>query len=139
MDQLVSSNILKMWSAIEYGKSFIGQKYVWGANDTSGGGFDCSGLFQELAKSVGLWPHGDCSAQQIFTTLIQSTTIHGDAQKGDALFFGESRMKITHVAIAINDWQMLEAGGGGQNTKTGMVRIRPISNRKDLVAILRFK
>jgi cell wall-associated NlpC family hydrolase len=90
-------------------------------------------------RSVGLWPSPDATAQQIFNTLVHTCSIHGEAMKGDVLFFGDTRSKITHIAIADNDWQMVEAGGGGQKSTSGMVRIRPIQHRKDLIAILRFK
>jgi hypothetical protein len=39
--------------------------------------------------------------------------------------------------MAINDFQMIEAGGEGRvSTSRGMVRVRPIANRRDLVAII---
>ena len=62
--------------------------------------------------------------------------------EGDVLFFGKSVEGITHVAIALDSNLMVEAGGGGSKcktpaTSTGMVRVRPIASRKDLVAALR--
>ena len=126
-----------MSQAAEYASNFIGWKYIWGGNDAHDNGFDCSGLVLECLRSVGLWGSSDTSAQGIFTSFAAKGSIKETAQKGDFLFFGESRMKITHVAFALNDWQMIEAGGGDSTIKRGMVRIRPIEWRKDCVAILR--
>ena len=131
------SAFTKMTRASEYALRFIGWKYVWGGNDAHDNGLDCSGLILECLRSVGLWGQSDTSAHGIFTTLAHKGTIPEHAQKGDLLFFGESRTKINHVTLAINEWQMIEAGGGSESLKRGMVRIRPITWRKDLVAILR--
>lgn len=62
------------------------------------------------------------------------------AEEGSLLFFGTEN-KIIHVAICIGNNLMIEAGGGGRSstsiaTSTGMVRIRPISFRKDLISIV---
>ena len=58
------------------------------------------------------------------------------------LFFGKDLQHITHTALAISDGLMVEAGGGGSKcktpaTSTGMVWVRPISWRNNLVAALR--
>ena len=60
----------------------------------------------------------------------------------DILFFGKDTSHITHVAICCSSrGQYVEAGGGGSKckspeTSTGMVRVRPLGSRKDLVAAL---
>lgn len=139
MDGLVSLQVKKMWAATDYAKRFIGMKYIWGGNDAHDGGLDCSGFVLEVLRSVGLWGKEDASAQQIFNTLANSCTIPDSPQKGDLAFFGASRMKITHVALMDNEWQVIEFGGGGRDSKSGMGRVRPLEARNDLVAILRFK
>ena len=51
-------------------------------------------------------------------------------KEGDVLFlFRQGHKHITHVALAIGDSLMVEAGGGGSKcktpaTSTGMVRVR---------------
>ena len=131
-----------------YALKFIGRPYIWGGDGSGkcGGGFDCSGLVLECLWAFGILPNGDMTAQGIYdilyNQLIWSTPGKGKEKPDDVLFFGKDDKHITHVAIAIGNGLMVEAGGGGSKcktvaTSTGMVRVRPISWRKDLVAALR--
>lgn len=131
------NNLEKMKNAAEYAKNFIGIRYWWGGNDTSAGGLDCSGLVLECLRSVGLWGKEDASAQSIFTSLCSRALAVETIQAGDLLFFGQTRQKITHIAIAISETSMIEAGGGDQKNSSGMVRMRPITWRADMVCVLR--
>ena len=131
----------------EYALKFVGRPYIWGG-DGSGkceGGFDCSGLALECLWAFGILLNGDMTAQGIHDAIMDKSGhvvprmyIAAD----DLLFFGKDAKHITHVAIALDNSLMVEAGGGGSKcktaaTSTGMVRVRPISWRKDLVAALR--
>lgn len=132
----------------EYALKFVGHPYIWGG-DGSGkcaGGFDCSGLVLECLQAFGIIQQIDLTAQGIYdilySQLIWSTPGRGKEKPDDVLFFGKDDKHITHVAICIGGGLMVEAGGGGSKcktaaTSTGMVRVRPISWRKDLVAALR--
>lgn len=130
----------------EYALKFVGRPYIWGGDGSGkcGGGFDCSGLVLECLWAFGKLPKGDLTAQKLYDTLFiekgwwQSLTI----KEGDVLFFGKDVHNITHTALAICDGLMVEAGGGGSKcktpaTSTGMVRVRPIAWRDNLVAALR--
>ena len=132
----------------EYALKFIGRPYVWGG-DGSGkcaGGFDCSGFGLECLWAFGILPNGDLTAQGIYdilyNQLVWSTPERGKEKADDLLFFDKDDKHITHIAICVGGGLMVEAGGGGSKcktpaTSTGMVRVRPISWRKDLVAVLR--
>lgn len=129
----------------DYALKFVGRPYIWGG-DGSGkcdGGFDCSGLVLECLLAFGIFPNVDMTAQGIYDKLYAMNWHHVTQRKpDDILFFGKDTSHITHVAIAIGNGLMVEAGGGGSKcktaaTSTGMVRVRPISWRKDLVAALR--
>lgn len=132
----------------EYALKFVGRPYIWGGDGSGkcGGGFDCSGLVLECLWAFGVLPNGDLTAQGIYDTLynehIWASVDKARVKPDDILFFGKGDEHITHVAIAIGNGLMVEAGGGGSKcktvaTSTGMVRVRPISWRKDLVAALR--
>lgn len=132
----------------EYALKFVGRPYIWGGDGSgkSAGGFDCSGLVLECLQAFGIIPQIDLTAQGIYdilySQLIWSTPGRGNEKPDDVLFFGKDDKHITHVAICIGGGLMVEAGGGGSKcktaaTSTGMVRVRPISWRKDLVAALR--
>lgn len=122
--------------------SFVGVPYRWGGNSPILG-FDCSGFAQEILQSAGLYHGPDTNAQGLYEHFKYAETTKDLRDMGDLLFFGKDKASITHVAIAVNDIFMIEAGGGNSTTTTevkadsqnAFVRMRPISNRKDLVAI----
>lgn len=132
----------------EYAQKFIGKSYIWGGDGSGlcGGGFDCSGLVLECLWALGILPNVDLTAQGIYDILYRQLGWYnsgkGKEKPDDILFFGKDAKHISHVAICIGDGLMVEAGGGGSKcktpaTSTGMVRVRPIESRKDLVAALR--
>lgn len=126
---------------------FIGQSYIWGGDGTGkcSRGFDCSGLVLEGLWALGILPVKDMTAQGIHDALVEKgwrNPYHMITKCDDILFFGKNEKTITHVAVAVDNVLMIEAGGGGSKctkpeNSTGFVRVRPIANRKDLVAILR--
>lgn len=131
----------------EYAQKFIGKSYIWGG-DGSGAkfnGWDCSGLVLECLQAFGMLPSGDKTAKGIYEALCKKGWVAVPSKvvaHDDILFFGKDLKHITHVAICVGGGLMVEAGGGGSKcktaaTSTGMVRIRPIAWRKDLVAALR--
>lgn len=134
-------------SISEYALKFVGRPYIWGGDGSGkcGGGFDCSGLVLECLWAFGILPKGDLTAQGIFKALRKEGWSYATAGKEKAdniLFFGKDREHITHVAICIGNGLMVEAGGGtskciSTSTSTGMVWIRPLSWRNNLVAILK--
>jgi cell wall-associated NlpC family hydrolase len=128
---------MKAQFLVEYLQRFIGQKYIWGGNDAHDGGYDCSGLVLEGLRAIGLWGNSDNSSKGIFVHFRGKAQLASHPTTGDLLFFGKSQQEITHVAVAINHWQMVEAGGGDSKSNRGMVRVRPIAWRSDLVATLR--
>lgn len=132
----------------EYAQKFIGKSYIWGGDGSGkcGGGFDCSGLVLECLWAFGILPKGDMTAQGIYDILYRQLGWYnsgkGKEKPDDILFFGKDTKHITHVAICIGGGLMVEAGGGTSKctspaNSTGMVRIRPIAWRNNLVAALR--
>lgn len=135
-------NINAVSSMIEYGMCLIGTPYKWGgANPVSG--MDCSGAIQEILSSIGFDPRGDQTAAGLYESFAPRSE-HGKLAAGALVFYGSSLDKITHVAMMINDFQVMEAGGGGSKTITrddaardsAFFRIRPFNLRTDIVAVL---
>ena len=132
-------------SIAEYALKFVGRPYIWGGDGSGkcGGGFDCSGLVLECLWAFGKLPKVDLTAQKLNDKLYAMGWRHGlSIKEGDVLFFGKDTKHITHVALAISESLMVEAGGGGSKcktpaTSTGMVWVRPIAWRDNLVAALR--
>lgn len=130
----------KIFAAIRYAEHFIGLPYKWGGSNPVDG-MDCSGFVQAVLQSVGIDPPGDQTAQALFAYFSKEGQEKRLAS-GCLLFFGADKSRISHIALAVNEWQMIEAGGGDSTTKTvaeaarqnAYVRIRPVANRSDLRA-----
>ena len=130
--------------AVLYARSFLGLPYIWGGDDPVVG-FDCSGLVQEILAGVGIDPTGDQTAQGLHDFFFsRAGTAVSAPGPGALIFFGASKRQITHIGFMLDEFHMIEAGGGGSKTLTpsdaskqnAYVRIRPISRRTDCVAIL---
>lgn len=128
---------------IDYAKSFLGCPYKWGGENPMGG-FDCSGLVQEILRSVGIDPPGDQTAQVLYRH-FEPIAIRNERGAGVLAFYGDSFIRVTHVAFMIDHWRVIEAASGSSNVHTlddadranAFVRIRPIDARKDLLVTLK--
>lgn len=122
--------------AQEYLFQFIGIPYKWGGDDPMEG-LDCSGLTLEFLNAF----HQkipDTTAAGLYQMFQKNRVM--TPEFGTLVFFGTP---VSHVAIALNDYLMIEAGGGGSKTvdlksaseANAFVRVRPINRRNDIVAL----
>ena len=127
---------------VQYALQFVGLPYRWGGDDTIEG-MDCSGFVQELLASVGFDPKGDQTADGLYRYFKSPTRSHkGSPIKGALVFYGSSS-RVTHIAMCVDSYRIIEAAGGGSRTRTiedaardnAYVRIRPYDYRSDIVAI----
>lgn len=126
---------------IQYAMSFLGTPYRWGGESFDG--WDCSGLVQEILRSVGCDPAGDQTAHALFSYFRDNGFTMDMPRPGALVFYGSST-RITHVAFAIDGFRVIEAGGGDSTTRTrsdaaeqrAFVRMRPYNHRSDMVEIL---
>jgi cell wall-associated NlpC family hydrolase len=132
---------------IKQAMEFLGTPYLYGGKHVSQGGLDCSGFTHILGRSVGLFTPGEMSAQGQYDWLMANLgTKIGTVNPGSFLFYGKSTKEISHVAFAIDRYRIIESGGGDstftsingdqQASKNAGIRIRLISARKDIVAML---
>jgi cell wall-associated NlpC family hydrolase len=128
----------------DHALSFLGLPYISGGNSAIVG-FDCSGLVCEILRPSGLIKHKeDLTAQGLWDKFERSGP-HGAFAIGALAFYGESVTKITHVAWCLDQYRMIEAGGGDHTTKTladaiarnACVRIRPIKFRSDFIGTIK--
>lgn len=118
---------------VDYVCQLIGKPYIWAGNNARG--FDCSGLVIECLQAFDLLPAGDWTADALAAKLQKDGWKKVEVgQAGDVVFFHDGA-KYSHTAIMINDFQYIEAGGGGAkctspDNSTGMVRIRHNAWRK---------
>lgn len=129
-----------------YVMSLLGTRYLFGAAKGGGddpiNGFDCSGLACEWGRAAGLFPYNfRTNAQGLYEVLIVNGSLHDEPGLGDYAFFGKSTAQISHVGIALDNYFMIEAGGGDASTvteeiaslKNAFVRLRPVRYRKDFL------
>lgn len=131
-------------NVVEYAKTFIGVNYKFGGNNAIEG-FDCSGLINEVLAAVGVDPAGRDTAQSFYNYFLLNGITLSTAAAGALVFYGENPDKISHIALCLNPWQVIEAGGGDSTTLTvqdaakktaAAVRVRPFGRRKDIVRIV---
>lgn len=116
-------------------RTFLGKPYVWGGESDAEGGYDCSGFVYSVLNKCGM--KVPRTTAQGYSSLGKTVT---KIQSADLLYFGKSTKRITHIAIAINDMQMIESRGTSKNTRSNKgkgVSITNISHRNDLVLIKR--
>ncbi|TXG77618.1 peptidoglycan endopeptidase [Candidatus Dojkabacteria bacterium] len=127
----------------EYALSFIGVPYRWGGDDAILG-YDCSGFIQELLKSCGEDPPEDQTAQKLYDH-FEKKGRWNSLGLGALAFYGKDTTKISHVAMMLDGYRIIEAGGGGSTTidlnaaaaQNAFIRVRLLKERKDLVAIIK--
>lgn len=136
-------NKREQWRAVC--KQELGKPYVWGARGPDA--YDGAGFAQWALKHLNLDPPGDQTAAGLYRFFLKTRSelvSSEQADLGDLVFYGTEEA-VTHVGLAWGDGTVLEAGGGGRTTtsvaaaqaRDAKVRIRPIGQREDLVAILR--
>lgn len=119
----------------KYAWSLVGIPYKLGGNVPQDGGMDCSAVCLEIMRSISRWGTDDANCQMIYDKLYKGNQgALAMPKEGDFLIFGKDQNNCTHISYALDGVMMIEAGG---TDKTGMVRPRKQSWRKDLVAVIR--
>jgi gamma-D-glutamyl-L-lysine dipeptidyl-peptidase len=90
-------------------KSFLGIPYLWGGNSSKG--FDCSGFSQTVYNSQGILLPRDANMQVNMGTEIIPDSLFSNVKKGDLIFFGPNKEKITHVAISLGGPVFIHSSG----------------------------
>jgi len=124
---------------------YLNVPYKWAGNNYDG--LDCSGFVLKALHDTGLTlPDMTSNTLKNYCEKRGSDTL-SEKLCDSILFFGKDN-KATHVAISLGvvdgEWLMIEAGGAGSDSLTmtkeelaerdARVRIKPVSNRKDLIA-----
>lgn len=122
---------------------YLNVPYQWGGSNYLG--LDCSGLVLKVLHDVGV-TLPDMTANDLYNYCLKNGT-QESMECGSLIFFGNEE-KVSHVAISLGEvegrWLMIEAGGAGSNSlkmtkkelaeRDARVRIKPVSNRRDLIA-----
>ena len=120
--------------------ALLGKPYVWGGENDTEGGYDCSGFVHRVLNQSGL--KVPRTTAQGYYNLFQTKPHFTNpiiADCGDLIFFGKNYNKITHIAIAKDSRSMWESIGSSKNTKrnpgVGVV-VSDIKRRSDLLCIV---
>jgi cell wall-associated NlpC family hydrolase len=81
---------------VDYGKKFVGTTYKY-AGQSPKTGFDCSGFTSYVLKEFGV---SASPASAIQATEGRAVSLE-KVMPGDLIFFGESKNKISHVALVV--------------------------------------
>lgn len=101
-----------------YALQWLFKPYLWGGENPLSG-VDCSGLVVDCFKSIGYYfKKEDYTANGIYQKYAQKTIAGPEARSGCLVFFLDDRHIATHVAILINNWQIIHATHGGSTTTT---------------------
>lgn len=107
---------------VEFGKQFVGGRYVWGGTDPNKGA-DCSGFTRYVMKNtMGIELSHSSVAQSGEGRVISAEEV----RPGDLVFYGSGK-RINHVGIYIGDGQLLHAS----NERNG-IRISRWNYRKPI-------
>lgn len=122
--------------------SYVNVPYRWGGFGANG--LDCSALIIKSFHDTGRFIQ-NMNSQQIY---YWTQTIEGakscKPSQDCLLFYGRDADSITHVALALSDQILIEAGGAGRDSlnlsdsellkRNARVRIKNVNHRSDLVA-----
>lgn len=131
---------------IKYALGFQGEPYVHAGNFPVTG-FDCSGLVCYILKAGGALKYNqDMSSEMLFQHFSKPENGRRMLAGCAIALFGRGG-KATHCGFTINNYQMVEAGGGDstiRNVQTARlkgacVRLMPIDYRSDLITVIRPK
>ena len=122
---VVDSAEAKRMEIVEYGKTFVGNRYVWGGLDPHKGA-DCSGFTMYIMRNVAGITLSHSSRAQAREGRVISLA---ELRPGDLVFYGNGK-SINHVAIYAGDGMIVHA-----SNKQDGIKMSPLHYRKPVKAV----
>ncbi|MCX6994433.1 MAG: SH3 domain-containing C40 family peptidase [Chlamydiae bacterium] len=88
---------------VSFSQNFMGTKYLWGG--TTSFGYDCSGFVQMLYRQMGLALPRNSKQQAVDPRFVEVKK----AEAGDLVFFRNTKGKVVHVGMMINQKEFIHA------------------------------
>ena len=107
--------------AVTAALSKLGAPYVWGAKGPNR--FDCSGLTQWAYRQAGI-----ALPEDTFRQITVGTPV-AEPEAGDLLFEHFTKAGPTHVLLAINNHEVVEAPGQGMNVRVSPMPANYVARR----------
>jgi cell wall-associated NlpC family hydrolase len=104
---------------VDNAKQYLGVPYVWGGESLEEGGFDCSGLVQQVFKNLGVDVPRTADLQAEIGTPVASLD---QAMPGDLVCFNDP---VDHIGIYAGNGQMVVAPHTGDVVKVQSVYKTP--------------
>ncbi len=105
-------------AAVEWALLQVGTPYIWGG-ETTGVGFDCSGLVQAAYNAVGIaLPRVAQDQFDAGPRLAPGAPL----APGDLVFFGTGPGGVDHVGLVVSDAVMVDAPHSGADVREGRVQ-----------------
>ena len=92
---------------VETAQLFLGAPYLWGGRSTAG--FDCSGFVQTVFELNDIDMPRDTGQQIKLGKEIGKD--YTKAQKGDLLFFSNSKGRVNHIGIYLGEGRFIHSSG----------------------------
>lgn len=106
-----SVSVSKATKIVNFGKTYMGTPYKFGASTSTTRVFDCSSLMKHIFKKYGVNLPRTSSAQSKVGKAVSKSNL----KKGDLVFFSSGSRStgknITHVAVYIGDGKILHTYG----------------------------
>ena len=122
---VVDSAEAKRMEIVEYGKTFVGNRYVWGGLDPHKGA-DCSGFTMYIMRNVAGITLSHSSRAQANEGRVISLD---ELRPGDLVFYGNGK-RINHVAIYAGEGMIVHA-----SNKEDGIKMSPLHYRKPVKAV----
>jgi len=106
---------IKVQELIDFAKSFLGIRYVWGGSTPAG--FDCSGFVGYVFKNFGISLPRVAEDQAQVGYKVYSIK---DLEPGDLVFFNTDKKfsrNVTHVGIYIGDGEFIHASSARKHVR----------------------